>query len=71
MLVTVRDAGTPQKSAIATLRVNVLRNAHKPVFVRPQYTVNINETLPSGSTILTVTATDADAKDQPEVLYYF
>ena len=67
MRVTVTDAGTPRKSADATVRIDVLRNLHKPVFERSQYVVNINETHPYRTTVLMLNATDGDNKDQPGV----
>ena len=67
MSVVVRDAGTPQKSAEATVRVNVLRNSHTPTFIRSQYSTDIDESLPIGSVVIGVSATDGDAEDQRQV----
>ena len=67
MSVVVRDAGTPQKSAETTVRVNVLRNSHTPAFIRSQYAANIDESLPIGSVVIGVSATDGDAEDQRQV----
>lgn len=44
-----------------TVSISVSRNVHAPEFTEINYFVQLNETEPVGSLILTITATDDDA----------
>ena len=65
--VTVRDLGVPPKSSMVDVQVNVLRNQFSPEFTEEVYEVNIKETVPYGTGVLNVTATDRDSLLQPGV----
>ena len=67
MRVTAYDQGVPRKEANVDVRVNVLRNDNDPEFEEERYEVDIEETEPYGRSILQVTATDGDTRDQAEV----
>ena len=62
MTVTVRDRASPQKSAQATLTVNVNRDDSPPVFRNTPYSVAISENRDVLSSIFRVTADDADLR---------
>lgn len=55
------DSTTPQQRATADVQITVLRNVNLPVFNTETYTVTIQEETAVGTSILRVTATDADA----------
>lgn len=44
-------------------------NDNAPIFKQPRYDVQLNGTVPSGTTILRVQATDADAGDNGLITY--
>ncbi|NXG45777.1 PCDGA protein, partial [Psilopogon haemacephalus] len=61
LLLKARDGGEPPKTGNARIHVVVLdANDNAPVFSPAEYTVRVPEDVPVGSTLLTVTATDAD-----------
>lgn len=49
-----------QQTATAFVNVTVIRNANPPIFSSDQYSQVIQDTLPVGSSILTITANDLD-----------
>ena len=56
-----KDNGTPQRTSTATIQINVLdQNDNNPVFTKPMYVINVQENMPSGTSIGRVTATDSD-----------
>ncbi|KAJ8318063.1 hypothetical protein KUTeg_003154 [Tegillarca granosa] len=57
------DSGSPPRSATATAKIFITRNLNKPVFNPTNYAETILETLSIGTSILRVTATDADRID--------
>ena len=59
--VLARDGGTPAKSATATVEIEVQRNLNAPVFSRASLAVSLPEIAPAGSSVTTVSASDADA----------
>uniref|UniRef100_A0A4W4G0C1 Protocadherin-16 n=1 Tax=Electrophorus electricus TaxID=8005 RepID=A0A4W4G0C1_ELEEL len=64
------DGGSPKKTGQMTLDVNVQDiNDHAPVFNQSRYHAIISESLPQGSNILQVFASDADEGDNGLVLY--
>ncbi|XP_024139807.2 protocadherin alpha-8-like [Oryzias melastigma] len=78
------DGGTPVKTATSEVLINVLdNNDNIPIFTKTLYKTTISENPSIGTTVLTVTATDADeginkeityllnAKDQDQVLETF
>ncbi|KAK3089813.1 hypothetical protein FSP39_006721 [Pinctada imbricata] len=54
------DGGSPPRSATAIATINILRNLNSPIFNPTNYEQTILETLTVGSSILQVTASDAD-----------
>ncbi|KAF7701166.1 protocadherin-16 [Silurus meridionalis] len=64
------DGGSPKKTGQMTLDVAVQDiNDHAPVFNQSRYHAIISESLPQGSNILQVFASDADEGDNGFVLY--
>ena len=61
--ISATDGGTPARTEITTLVVNVQRNLNAPVFSDSDYRVdNIIEIQPLGEVLLTVRANDLDTK---------
>ncbi|XP_045572937.1 protocadherin beta-16 isoform X29 [Salmo salar] len=72
LLLTAVDGGTPQRSGTVVIHVTVLdANDNKPVFSQNVYKVSVPENAPSGSLVVTVTATDADEGANGQVTYGF
>ncbi|XP_062870185.1 protocadherin-16-like [Trichomycterus rosablanca] len=70
LLLEAFDGGSPKKTGQMTLDVTVQDiNDHAPVFNQSRYHAIISESLPQGSNILQVFATDADEGDNGLVLY--
>ncbi|NXD59864.1 PCDGA protein, partial [Corvus moneduloides] len=66
------DGGDPARTGTARIRVTVLdANDNAPVFSQAEYTVRVPEDVPVGSTLVTVTATDADEGLNGQVKYSF
>ncbi|KAL3878038.1 hypothetical protein ACJMK2_035674 [Sinanodonta woodiana] len=64
------DGGTPPKSATALAEITILKNLKDPAFSPLSYTTTIDETLPPGSSVLRVTATDADTSSPYNLVSY-
>ncbi|NWQ84224.1 PCDGE protein, partial [Columbina picui] len=61
LVLRASDGGEPARTGTARIRVAVLdANDNAPVFSQAEYTVRVPEDVPVGSTLVTVTATDAD-----------
>ncbi|NWQ72341.1 PCDG9 protein, partial [Neopipo cinnamomea] len=61
LLLRASDGGDPARTGTARIRVTVVdANDNAPVFSQAEYTVRVPEDVPVGSTLVTVTATDAD-----------
>ena len=60
MRVRVRDGGTPERTDVTLVRVDVARNLQAPVFEPEAYEVTVMETVNLGDSIAKVRATDAD-----------
>ncbi|XP_041364043.1 protocadherin Fat 4-like [Gigantopelta aegis] len=61
LTVVASDQGTPEQTAQAVVFITVIRDQGAPVFLNTQnYQTVINEIIPIGSNILTVTAQDGD-----------
>ncbi|NXF87334.1 PCDGA protein, partial [Eubucco bourcierii] len=72
LVLRARDGGEPARMGTATIRVSVLdANDNAPVFSPAEYAVRVPEDVPVGSTLLTVTATDADEGLNGRVKYSF
>eukprot|EP00061_Rhincodon_typus_P001587 g15203.t1 len=62
LVIEARDRGSPPLSSFTTVQIQVLDiNDHSPAFTQPQYTAQVREDLPPGSTILTLEAIDLDS----------
>ncbi|XP_005472325.1 protocadherin-16 [Oreochromis niloticus] len=70
LVIEAFDGGSPRKMGSMTLEVTVTDiNDHAPVFNQSRYHSIISESLPQGSSILQVFATDEDEGDNGLVLY--
>ncbi|XP_071879388.1 protocadherin gamma-A5-like [Anas platyrhynchos] len=66
------DGGEPARTGTARIRVSVLdANDNAPVFSQAVYAVRVPEDVPVSSTLLTLTATDADEGLNGKVKYSF
>ncbi|KAM6299711.1 LOW QUALITY PROTEIN: uncharacterized protein AAHN32_007180 [Aegotheles albertisi] len=72
LVLRASDGGEPARTGTARIRVAVLdANDNAPVFSQAEYTVRVPEDVPVGSTLLTLTATDADDGTNGHVKYSF
>ncbi|XP_051487527.1 protocadherin gamma-A10-like [Apus apus] len=72
LVLRASDGAEPARTGTARIRVAVLdANDNAPVFSAAEYTVRVAEDVPVGSTLLTLTATDADAGTNGHVKYSF
>ncbi|XP_029303816.1 protocadherin-16 [Cottoperca gobio] len=70
MVLEAFDGGSPKRMGSMTLEVTVTDiNDHAPLFNQSRYHAIISESLPQGSSILQVFATDEDEGDNGLVLY--
>ncbi|XP_007461544.1 PREDICTED: protocadherin alpha-12 [Lipotes vexillifer] len=70
VVVTAQDAGSPSLSTTASVSVEVADvNDNAPAFAQPEYTVLVKENNPPGCHIFTVSAWDADARENALVSY--
>ncbi|NXF97866.1 PCDGA protein, partial [Eubucco bourcierii] len=61
LVLRARDGGEPPRTGTTRIHVIVLdANDNAPVFIPADYKVHVPEDVPVGSTLVTVTATDAD-----------
>ncbi|XP_032053007.1 protocadherin gamma-A10-like [Aythya fuligula] len=72
LVLRASDGGEPARTGTARIRVVVLdANDNAPVFSQAVYAVRVPEDVPVGSTLLTLTATDADEGLNGDVKYLF
>ncbi|NXH44570.1 PCDGA protein, partial [Dicaeum eximium] len=72
LVLRASDGGDPARTGTARIRVTVLdANDNAPVFSQAEYTVRVPEDVPVGSTLVTVTATDADEGLNGKIKYSF
>ncbi|MCJ8742196.1 hypothetical protein PDJAM_G00079320, partial [Pangasius djambal] len=71
LLLTAVDGGEPVLSGTVQIHVTVLdANDNAPVFTHKVYKASIMENSPTGSTLTTVSASDADEGTNGQVTYY-
>ncbi|KAM5169170.1 protocadherin gamma-A5-like [Callospermophilus lateralis] len=72
LLLTALDGGDPVLSSTTRIRVAVLdANDNAPLFTQSEYRVSVPESIPVGTQLLTLTATDADEGINGKVTYSF
>ncbi|XP_036378979.1 protocadherin gamma-C3-like [Megalops cyprinoides] len=70
--ITAKDLGTPSLSSVKTIRVEISDvNDNSPVFSQDPYTLYLLENNAPGTSILTVSASDADEGENALVSYSF
>ncbi|XP_026049591.1 protocadherin alpha-8-like isoform X7 [Astatotilapia calliptera] len=70
LTLTAIDGGTPIKSGTSEIIINVLDiNDNIPTFKKSLYKTSIKENAPSGTTVVTVAATDADEGANNDIVY--
>uniref|UniRef100_A0A8B9J071 Cadherin domain-containing protein n=1 Tax=Amazona collaria TaxID=241587 RepID=A0A8B9J071_9PSIT len=72
LVLTAVDGGDPPRSGTAQLCINVTdANDNAPVFAQERYRVSLRENALPGSTVLNVSASDADAGSNARITYGF
>ncbi|XP_037403050.1 protocadherin beta-16-like isoform X22 [Pygocentrus nattereri] len=72
LMLTAIDGGNPPRSASIVIHVTVLdANDNSPVFSQTVYKVSLREDSPVGTTVTTMSATDADEGANGQVTYEF
>ncbi|XP_041274354.1 protocadherin gamma-B5-like isoform X2 [Onychostruthus taczanowskii] len=72
LLLTALDGGDPPRTGTAQLWINVTdANDNPPVFAQDRYRVSLREDTPPGSTVLNISASDADAGNNAQITYGF
>uniref|UniRef100_A0A3Q3EB64 Cadherin domain-containing protein n=1 Tax=Labrus bergylta TaxID=56723 RepID=A0A3Q3EB64_9LABR len=70
LVLTAVDGGEPQMTGTMQILITVLDvNDNAPVFTQPIYKASIQENAPVGTTVVTVTATDADHGSNGRITY--
>ncbi|XP_042369498.1 protocadherin alpha-8-like, partial [Plectropomus leopardus] len=71
LTLTAVDGGTPPKSGTSEIIIYVLDiNDNIPTFAKTLYKASIKENAPLGSTVISVTATDADEGPNKDIAYF-
>lgn len=66
-----RDRGKPPRIGCLLVNVTVLDvNDNPPIFQQSDYVIALNESVPVGTTVLTVKASDKDIDDNSKLTYY-
>nr|CAG4643690.1 EOG090X0007 [Lepidurus arcticus] len=69
--ISARDGGNPPLFGYLLVNVTIVDvNDNPPIFEQSDYVVSLNESLPPGTIVLQVTATDVDAGDNAKIVYY-
>ncbi|XP_048186982.1 protocadherin gamma-B6 isoform X10 [Perognathus longimembris pacificus] len=72
LLLTALDGGDPPQSATAQVEIVVKdANDNPPVFSQDEHRISVSESLPPGSSVWQVTATDEDEGPNAEISYHF
>lgn len=68
--ISARDGGNPPKFGYLQVNVTILDvNDNPPIFDQSDFSVSLNESVPPGTTVLKVTATDSDLGDNCKITY--
>lgn len=69
--ISARDGGAPPKHGYLQVNVTILDvNDNPPIFDHSDYIVSLNESVPPGTPVLQVMATDSDLGDNAKITYY-
>jgi hypothetical protein len=69
--ISARDGGTPTGFGYLQVNVTILDvNDNPPIFDHSDYNVSLNESVPPGTKVLQVMATDNDVGDNAKITYY-
>ncbi|XP_022249667.1 cadherin-related tumor suppressor-like [Limulus polyphemus] len=69
--ISAQDGGSPPRFGFLQVNVTVLDvNDNPPLFDHSDYSVSLNESLPPGTTVLQVHATDNDIGDNAKITYF-
>lgn len=69
--ISARDGGNPPKHGYLQVNVTILDvNDNPPIFDHSDYIVSLNESVPPGTPVLQVMATDSDLGDNAKITYY-
>ncbi|XP_062358459.1 protocadherin gamma-B5-like [Cinclus cinclus] len=72
LMLIAKDGGDPPRTGTAQLWINVTdANDNPPVFAQERYRVTLREDTPPGSTVLNVSASDADEGTNAHITYGF
>ncbi|XP_066524877.1 protocadherin alpha-3-like [Hoplias malabaricus] len=72
LILTAVDGGNPPRSGTLNITVTVLdNNDNRPVFTQDFYATQIKETVPRGTLVVKVYATDLDEGSNGDVIYSF
>lgn len=68
--ISARDGGNPPKFGYLQVNVTILDvNDNPPIFDQSDFSVSLNESVPPGTTVLKVTATDSDLGENSKITY--
>lgn len=69
--ISAKDGGVPPRFGYLQVNVTILDvNDNPPIFDHSDYTVSLNESVPPGTPVLQVMATDNDLGDNAKIMYY-
>ncbi|XP_044747791.1 cadherin-related tumor suppressor [Coccinella septempunctata] len=69
--ISARDGGTPTRYGFLQVNITILDvNDNPPIFAHSDYIVSLNESVPPGTWVLSVMATDNDFGDNAKITYY-
>lgn len=69
--ISAKDGGEPAQNGYLMVNVTILDvNDNPPIFDHSDYSVTLNETVPPGSPVLQVMASDNDLGDNAKITYY-
>lgn len=69
--ISARDGGSPPKNGYLQVNVTILDvNDNPPIFDHSDYIVSLNESVPPGTPVLEVMASDNDLGDNSKITYY-